>query len=124
MAAFFAEGCPGLIVLGRHDTGGRLCAVGRTVPLRPDVSRQVGEHLAAADPGHPFEVVRFTASWGSGDVLDVTLVRPDVVAKVSADRAVDQGVLRHPLRFRRIRLDVTAGDDVPPLGQGPVAAAG
>ncbi|MFG2298973.1 hypothetical protein [Streptomyces sp. NPDC048603] len=114
---------PGLLVLGRRDTGGRLRAVGRTVPLRPEVSRQVGEHLAAAGPGHPFEGVRFTAAWGSRDALDVVLVRPDLVAEVSADRAVDRCVFRHPLRFQRIRLDVTAAD-VPPFGQGPAAAAG
>ncbi|UUU37689.1 ATP-dependent DNA ligase [Streptomyces sp. NBC_00162] len=82
---------PGLLVLGRHDQDGRLRAVGRTVPLRPEVSRQVGEHLAAAGPGHPFEGVRFTSTWGSRDVLDVRLVRPDLVAEVSADRAVDWG---------------------------------
>ncbi|MEV6735345.1 ATP-dependent DNA ligase, partial [Streptomyces sp. NPDC051364] len=114
---------PQLLVLGRHDQRGQLRAVGRTVPLRPDVSRQVGEHLAAAGPGHPFEGVRFTSAWGSRDVLDVVLVRPDVVAEVSADRAVDRGNFRHPLRFQRIRLDVATAD-VPPFGQGSATAAG
>ncbi|WP_338120200.1 hypothetical protein [Streptomyces agglomeratus] len=87
------------------------------------MSRQVGEHLAEAGPGHPFEGVRFTAAWGSCDVLETVLVRPDVVAEVSADRAVDRGVFRHPLRFKRLRLDVTA-DDVPRFGAGLAAAAG
>ncbi|MFD7631114.1 hypothetical protein ACFV7Q_34710 [Streptomyces sp. NPDC059851] len=86
---------PGLLVLARHDQAGRLRAVGRTVPLRPEQARQVGEHLSVAGPGHPFEGVRFAASWGSRDVLDVVLVRPDLVAEVSADRAVDLGVFRH-----------------------------
>ncbi|WP_251055336.1 hypothetical protein [Streptomyces sp. ISL-66] len=45
---------PGLLVLGRYDAAGRLRAVGRTVPLRPDVSRQVGEHLALVSP--PYRV--------------------------------------------------------------------
>ncbi|MFD8789441.1 ATP-dependent DNA ligase [Streptomyces vinaceus] len=115
---------PQLLVLGRHDTDGRLRAVGRTVPLRPDAARQVAEHLTAAAPGHPFEGVRFTSAWGNRDVLDVVLVRPDLVAEVSADRAVDRGgVFRHPLRFKRLRLDVTV-EDVPRFGQGPAAAAG
>ncbi|WP_437086522.1 hypothetical protein [Streptomyces sp. enrichment culture] len=65
---------PQLLVLGRLDTGGRLRAVGRTVPLRAEQSRQVAEHLAPAGSGHPFEGVRFTAAWGSRDVLDVVLV--------------------------------------------------
>ncbi|MER7338947.1 hypothetical protein ABT403_14045 [Streptomyces sp. NPDC000075] len=55
--------------------------------------------------------------------MDVVLVRPETVAEVSAERAVDHGVFRHPLRFQRIRLDVTAGD-VPPFGAGPTAAVG
>ncbi|WP_445270424.1 ATP-dependent DNA ligase [Streptomyces sp. DSM 41634] len=115
---------PQLLVLGRHDPAGRLRAVGRTVPLHPEQARQVGEHLAAPGPGHPWEGVRFASTWGSRDVLDVTLVRPDLVAEVSADRAVDRGgVFRHPLRFQRLRVDVTARD-VPGFGAGAVAAAG
>ncbi|MEU9237098.1 ATP-dependent DNA ligase [Streptomyces subrutilus] len=115
---------PQLLILGRHDAAGRLRPVGRTVPLRVDQARQVGEHLAPAGPGHPWEGARFTATWGSRDVLDITVVRPELVAEVSADRAIDHGgVFRHPLRFKRLRLDVTAAD-VPRFGAGPAAAAG
>ncbi|MER7764151.1 hypothetical protein [Streptomyces sp. NPDC097619] len=49
---------PAVLVLGRPDADGGLHPVGRTVPLRPEQSRQVGEHLVAADPGHPWEGVR------------------------------------------------------------------
>ncbi|MFD0374601.1 hypothetical protein [Streptomyces sp. NPDC127112] len=111
------------ILIERYAQSGRLRPVGRTVPLRPEVSRQVAEHLAPAGPGHPWVGVRFASAWGSRDVLDVVLVRPEAVAEVSADRAVDHGVFRHPLRFQRIRLDMTVGD-VPPFGTGPTAAAG
>ncbi|MCX4960047.1 hypothetical protein [Streptomyces virginiae] len=115
---------PGLLVLGRHDETGRLRAVGRTIPLRPDAARQVAEHLAAATPGHPWTGAKFSATWGSCDVLDTTLVHPALVAEVSADRAVDHGgIYRHPLRFQQLRLDVTV-EDVPRFGQGPAAAAG
>ncbi|WP_328623099.1 ATP-dependent DNA ligase [Streptomyces sp. NBC_00354] len=115
---------PQLLILGRHDQDDRLRAVGRTVLLRPDASRQVGDHLAAAGPGHPWTGVRFAAAWGSREALDAVLVRPDLVVEVSADRAVDRGgVFRHPLRFKRLRLDVTA-EDVPRFGEGPTAAAG
>ncbi|MFI5987794.1 ATP-dependent DNA ligase [Streptomyces sp. NPDC051555] len=115
---------PQLLVLGRYDNAGRLRSVGRTVPLRPEQSRQVAEHLTAADPGHPWTGVRFTATWGSHDVLDTVLVRPGLVAEVSADRAVDRGgVFRHPLRFQRLRSDVTV-EDVPRFGAGPAVAAG
>ncbi|MEY2233839.1 ATP-dependent DNA ligase, partial [Streptomyces sp. BF23-30] len=115
---------PQLLVLGRHDQDGRLRAVGRTVPLRPDAARQVAEHLTAAAPGHPWEGVRFSAKWGSRDVLDTTLVHPALVAEVSADRAIDHGGnFRHPLGFQRLRLDATV-EDVPRFGAGPATAAG
>ncbi|MGW7103279.1 hypothetical protein [Streptomyces sp. NPDC054838] len=78
----------------------------------------------AAAPGHPWTGAKFSATWGSRDVLDTTLVRPALVAEVSADRAIDRGgVFRHPLRFQRLRLDVTT-EDVPRFGAGPSAAAG
>ncbi|MGW7315737.1 ATP dependent DNA ligase [Streptomyces sp. NPDC054865] len=115
---------PQLLILGRHDPTGRLRMVGRTVALRPDQARQVAEHLTAADTGHPRAGVRFASAWGSRDVLDAALVRPELVAEISADRAVDHGgVHRHPVRFKRLRLDVTV-EDVPGFGRGPAAAAG
>ncbi|MGW6940260.1 ATP dependent DNA ligase [Streptomyces xanthophaeus] len=114
---------PQLLVLGRHDDTGRLRTVGRTVPLRPEQARQVAEHLTAADTGHSRTGVRLASAWGSSDVLDAVLVRPEMVAEVSADRSVDRGgVFRHPLRFLRLRLDVTV-EDVPRFGQGSAVAA-
>ncbi|MEU9035376.1 ATP-dependent DNA ligase [Streptomyces sp. NPDC048352] len=113
---------PQLLVLGRYDHEGRLHTVGRTVTLRPEQARPVAERLAPASPGHPWDGVQFAASWGSRDVLDVTLVCPDLVAEISADRAIDRGgVFRHPLRFKRLRLDVTPVD-VPGFGVGPAPA--
>ncbi|WP_328923443.1 hypothetical protein OG429_01500 [Streptomyces sp. NBC_00190] len=57
-------------------------------------------------------------------VLEVTLVRPDLVAEIGADTAVDRGgVYRYPVRFKRLRLDATAGD-VPPVRAEPAVAVG
>ncbi len=53
---------PQLLVLDRHDPASRLRAVGRTVPLRQEQARQVGEHLAATGPGHPWVGVRFAST--------------------------------------------------------------
>ncbi|MET9468869.1 ATP-dependent DNA ligase, partial [Streptomyces sp. NPDC006544] len=104
---------PQLLILGRHDQDRRLRTVGRTVPLRTEAAHLVAEHLTAADPVHPWEGVTFAATWGSRDVLDVRLVRPDLVAEITADRSIDRGgVWRHPLRFKRLRLDVGV-EDVP-----------
>ncbi|MEU3726551.1 hypothetical protein [Streptomyces sp. NPDC031705] len=97
---------------------------GRTVPLRMEAARLIAEYLTAAEPERPWEGVAFAVVWGSRDVLDVRLVRPDLVAEISADRAVDRGgVWRHPLRFRRLLLDVGV-EDAPRFGKGSDAAVG
>ncbi|THA44794.1 hypothetical protein [Streptomyces sp. A1136] len=115
---------PHLLLLGRHDIHDRLRPIGRTVPLRPEAARLVGENLTAADPDHPWTGMRFASAWGSRDALDVTLVRPELVAEISVDTAVDHGgVYRHPVRFKRLRLDLAARD-VPQFGAEPDTAAG
>ncbi|WP_329125104.1 ATP-dependent DNA ligase [Streptomyces sp. NBC_01353] len=115
---------PQILVLGRYDPHGHLRPIGRTAPLRPEAARLVGGNVSAADPEHPWTGMRFASAWGSRDILDVTLVRPDLVAEISADTAVDRGgVHRHPMRFKRLRLDATV-EDVPQFGQGPAEAAG
>ncbi|MFF3432538.1 hypothetical protein [Streptomyces sp. NPDC002602] len=56
--------------------------------------------------------------------LDTALVRPELVAEISADTAIDRGgAYRNPLRFKRLRLDVTTAG-VPGFGEGTAAAAG
>ncbi|MFF8280714.1 hypothetical protein ACF05T_32405 [Streptomyces lateritius] len=117
---------PQLLILGRHDPTGRLRPIGRTVPLRPDAARQLAEHLTPASSGHPWTGAKFSSARGTRDVLDTTLVQPGVVAEISADTAVDHGgVWRQPVRFKRLRLDVTV-EDVPPFGAppGPSATVG
>ncbi|WP_374771739.1 hypothetical protein OG756_41305 [Streptomyces sp. NBC_01310] len=115
---------PQLLVLGRYDHHGRLSAVGRTVPLRPDVAHQVAEHLTAAGPEHQWTGVKYSSAWGSREALDTVLVRPDLVAEISADVAIDRGgVYRHPVRYVRLRLDGSV-EDVPPFGRGTASAAG
>ncbi|WP_405533742.1 ATP-dependent DNA ligase (plasmid) [Streptomyces avidinii] len=114
---------PQLLLLGRRDAYGDLRTIGRTAPLRAELARLVGGNVIAADAGHPWEGWRFASAWGSRDVLDVTLVRPRAVAEISADTAVDRGgVFRHPVRFKRLRLDVTV-EEVPLFSPGPSAAS-
>lgn len=53
----------------------------------------------------------FTAGWGTRDVLDVTMVAPELVAEVSADVARDTaGRWRHPVRYVRPRPDLNPTD--------------
>ncbi|MCX4681936.1 hypothetical protein OG413_42830 [Streptomyces sp. NBC_01433] len=39
--------------------------------MRPDTARRAAEHLTPTGPDHPWTGVRFTASWGSRDALDL-----------------------------------------------------
>ncbi|MFJ3960782.1 ATP-dependent DNA ligase [Streptomyces sp. NPDC090036] len=115
---------PQLLFLGRRDAYGDLRTIGRTAPLRTELARLVGGNVTAAEAGHPWEGLRFASAWGSRDILAVTLVRPELVAEISADTAIDRGgVFRHPARFKRLRLDVTA-EEVPLFSPGPAAATG
>ncbi|MEV8311950.1 ATP-dependent DNA ligase [Streptomyces flavidovirens] len=114
---------PQLLLLGRHDEHAVLRLVGRTVPLGPDAAHQLAGHLHPAAPEHPWTGVRFSSAWGSREPLDAVLVRPELVAEVAADTAIDRGAWRHPLRFSRLRLDLTI-DDVPSFGEGTTPAAG
>ncbi|MFJ6784410.1 ATP-dependent DNA ligase [Streptomyces yangpuensis] len=110
---------PQLLLLGRRDPHGTLRPTGRTGPLRPEAARLVAENLTAADPTHPWMGSRFASAWGSREALDVTLVHPDLVAEISADTAIDHGgVHRHPVRFKRLRLDLTA-EEVPLFPTSP-----
>lgn len=68
--------------------------------------------------------MKFAAAWVSRDVLDVLLVRPELVAGISADRG--GGPWRYvsaPVGFKHLRLDVVV-EDVPRFGAGPAAVAG
>ncbi|WP_093710519.1 hypothetical protein [Streptomyces sp. 2131.1] len=97
---------PNVLLLGRYDTTGRLRLVGKTVPLKAAAAQEVAALLTPAGPDHPWTGARFSARWGSRDLLDPVLVEPDHVAEVSADTAQEHGVGRHPVRYVRIRRDL------------------
>ncbi|MFE0805286.1 ATP-dependent DNA ligase [Streptomyces sp. NPDC058812] len=114
---------PQTLILGRCDTDGVLRPVARSTPLYPDAARRLAADLTPAGAGHPWQGVRFTTSWGSRTPLDVVLVEPRLVAEIAVDTAQDRGAWRHPVRFARLRQDVTPAD-VPAFGQGAVPASG
>ncbi|WP_245873995.1 hypothetical protein [Streptomyces phaeoluteigriseus] len=106
-------GAPRSLLLGRHDTTRQLQYIGRTTTLTQPAARTVGSHLAPATTvaTHPWHGWTFTAGWGTRDVLDVTLAQPDVVVEVSGDLARDAaGRWRHPVRWQRVRTDLSAAD--------------
>ncbi|MFI9206369.1 ATP-dependent DNA ligase [Streptomyces sp. NPDC053048] len=114
---------PQTVLLGRLDADDRLHYVGRTTVLSAPQVRALAEVLAPAPPGHPWTGRRFTASWGSRESLVVALAAPELVAEVSADAAVDRGKWRHPVRWVRLRADLSPAD-TPPFGQGNQPSAG
>ncbi|MEU6593253.1 ATP-dependent DNA ligase [Streptomyces sp. NPDC046881] len=114
---------PRSLLLGRYDAAGALRPVARSTPLHPDTARHLAARLTAAGSGHPWQGVRFTASWGSHTPLDVVLVEPELVAEIDVDTARDRGVWRHPVRAVRLRDDMLPGD-VAAFGEGAVPAAG
>ncbi|MET9141975.1 hypothetical protein [Streptomyces parvulus] len=107
---------PRTLLLGRYDGAGALRYTGRTTSLALPVARSLEGVLRPAAGGHPWAGRTFTAGWGSRDVLDVTLVDPQLVVEVSVDVARDAaGRWRHPVRLHRTRPDLAAGS-VPLFG--------
>jgi ATP-dependent DNA ligase len=107
---------PSTLLLGRRDHTGALRYTGRTTTLARAVAAALAEVLAPAVGGHPWTGRTFTAGWGTRDVLDVTLVDPQLVVEVVVDVARDgAGRWRHPVRLHRPRLDLSP-DSVPLFG--------
>ncbi|MFD0055084.1 hypothetical protein ACFVHR_15265 [Streptomyces sp. NPDC127168] len=90
---------------------------GHTTPLARAAARFLKGALLPAAGGHPWTGRTVTASWGSRDVLDVTLVDPQLVVEVDVDVARDAaGRWRHPVRLHRTRPDLSTGS-VPLFGE-------
>ncbi|WP_199896917.1 ATP-dependent DNA ligase [Streptomyces niger] len=53
------------------------------------LARDLAAQLAPAGPEHPWRGRTFSAGWHTNDVLDVTLVAPELVAEIDADVALD-----------------------------------
>lgn len=97
----------------RDEVGnvGDLVMVGRTVPLTARQSADLGAVLRPARTDHPWPDEIGPGHWGrrSGKVA-LTKVDPVVVAEVTADAAIADGVWRHGLRYLRHRPDLQPGD--------------
>jgi ATP-dependent DNA ligase len=104
---------PSQLVAGRYRDG-ELVVVGRTSPLSPAQSAELGAALLPADDDHPWPDRIGTGRFGGGRLsVPLTRVAPGVVVEVSADAALQAGVFRHPLRFVRVRPDLEPGDVAP-----------
>ncbi|MEV0437703.1 hypothetical protein AB0I84_22895 [Streptomyces spectabilis] len=105
---------PHSLLLGRYDSAGRLRYVARTTPLTAAARQELGALLVQGGPEHAWADVRISAGWGSREDLRFVTVRPELVVEVRTDSAVDQGRHRHPVRYLRIRDDLTP-HEVPAL---------
>ncbi|MER5927530.1 hypothetical protein [Streptomyces mirabilis] len=104
---------PLTLLLGRYDEAGDLRMVARTTPLTTAVRRELGRQLEPAGIEHPWYGRHFSAGWGTGGELEYSPVRPDLVAEFVADTAIDAGRYRHPVRFVRLRDDLTPQETPP-----------
>ncbi|WP_432189833.1 ATP-dependent DNA ligase [Streptomyces sp. Tue6028] len=102
---------PRTLLLARFDSGSRLQYVGRTTPLARAASSTIAPLLTETGGDHPWMGWSFSAGWGSREMLDVTLVEPDLVGEVGVDIARDAaGRWRHPVRWHRPRTDLSPAD--------------
>jgi ATP-dependent DNA ligase len=101
---------PKSLLFGRLDPAGRLQLIARSTPLSRPASAELGVALRPAGQEHPWYGRRFSAGWGASEPLIFQTVVPDLVAEIDVDTAVDLGTYRHPVRFLRIRDDMTSGE--------------
>lgn len=101
---------PEVVVCGRYR-GSDLEIVGRTVPLNSAQADELAAVLKPACDRHPWPDEISAGYWGRGaKKVPIVKVRPLVVAEVAADAAMQGDHYRHPLRFHRVRGDLTPND--------------
>ncbi|MFF8479182.1 ATP-dependent DNA ligase [Streptomyces sp. NPDC015414] len=98
---------PGTLLLGRYDTSGAFHYWDGPPPSPGPLARAAAALLTPAADDHPWAGRTFTTGWTSHQLLDVTLVNPDLVIEAAVDTARDAaGRWRHPVRFHRLRPDL------------------
>ncbi|MFD5079575.1 ATP-dependent DNA ligase [Streptomyces sp. NPDC058371] len=101
---------PVSVLLGRYDQEGKLRLVARSTPLAAPMRRELGAVLVAAEPGHPWWNVTFSAGWGRRQALEHRCVQPVTVVEFEGDSAVDSGRYRHPVRIKRMRPELSVAE--------------
>lgn len=101
---------PDRLVLGLYDRG-VLIVAGGTAPLHPAQQREVGPLLEAMTAGeeHPWPAELPSGRmgvFGGPRRLPVLLVRPQLVAEISADSAFEYSKWRHLTRYVPVRPDL------------------
>ena len=104
---------PQVVIGGRYTPAGELVQIGRIVPLNPAQSRELAAVLEPGAAEHPWPDEIGNARWAKASSgaskVPLTKVDPTVVVEVSADAALLAGAWRHPLRYLRIRAELSPG---------------
>ena len=104
---------PETVVAGTVRAG-VLKIIGKTTPLSRTQAAELAQALMPAGPGHPWpDQVASTRFGSSREKVTLVKVEPVLVVEVLADAALDSGGYRHPLRYVRLRRDLSP-DDVQP----------
>lgn len=101
---------PDSVVAGLYR-GDRLVVVGRSSQLTAGQSRALGAVLTAPTGEHPWPDHIQAHAFGRSHQVPLTKVDPVIVVEVAADTARSStGAWRHPLRYLRVRLDLSVSD--------------
>jgi hypothetical protein len=103
---------PHALIVGRYDDTGRLVIAGRTLDLHPAAQATVAAVLQPPPrAGHPWPVTLPRSHYGRpASAQPYTRVRPDAVAELVVDPAIDGLRWRHATRFLRLRPDLRPTD--------------
>ncbi len=103
------------LVLGRYGSAtGELIMVGRTSPLSEVAAAEVARAVKPAGDDHPWPPVLppgwISSVYGRREPIPYLRVIPDVVLEARVDVATDGGRWRHPVRYLRLRSDLTVAE--------------
>jgi ATP-dependent DNA ligase len=104
---------PTALVLGRHDTRGRLRVIGRTLPLGARARAELAALLTEPHRPHPWPTTLPASRLGlpHSPPVSHTPVAPTMVVEVETDTTSHtNAVLRHGARYLRTRTELHAPD--------------
>ncbi|GAA4157243.1 ATP-dependent DNA ligase [Gryllotalpicola daejeonensis] len=99
---------PRELIIGLPDDDGALRIVGHSTALSSAAAGELKGVIAKPAGSHPWPKTREANRWRH-ESSELTLVEPFVI-EISADTARDDGVFRHPVRFVRLRPEMTPAD--------------
>lgn len=110
---------PEVLLLARYDADGRLRYAGRTAPLPPPAQQELAPLLTRSGNrrdgrvNHPWPKP-LPAGWSGpydrAGPLEYRQVAPVIVAEVRVDSAYEHTNWRHPVRYERMRGDLSVFD--------------